>query len=55
MRQYFQDVRRVADWYRTNMLMQSAPTVLRVPVQLIKSGVKDMALMTTAEKGPGGH
>ncbi|GAB4505803.1 MAG: NAD(P)/FAD-dependent oxidoreductase [Anaerolineales bacterium] len=47
--QYFKDILRVADWYRTNMLMQSAPALIRLPTQLIKSGAKGMALMTTAE------
>ncbi len=46
---YFKDVLRVADWYRTKMLMQSAPALLRWPAQLIKSGASGMALMTTAE------
>ncbi|MGB9773921.1 MAG: phytoene desaturase family protein [Bacteroidota bacterium] len=47
--QYFKDILRVADWYRINMLMQSAPALIRLPTQLIKSGAKGMALMTTAE------
>ena len=46
---YFKDVLRVADWYRTNMLMQSAPALIRLPVQLSKLGTKVVALMTTAE------
>jgi len=49
IKQYFKDVLRVADWYRTNMLMQSAPALIRWPAQLVKLGAKDMALSTTAE------
>jgi len=46
--QYFKDVLRVADWYRTNMLMQSAPALIRIPAQLAKYGAKNIALSTTA-------
>ena len=47
--QYFKDVLRVADWYRTNILMQSAPALIRLPAQFAKLGAKDIALITTAE------
>lgn len=49
IRQYFEDVLRVANWYRINMLMQSAPALVRLPAQLATRGAKDIALFTTAE------
>jgi phytoene dehydrogenase-like protein len=49
IKRYFKDVLRVANWYRINMLMQSAPALIRLPAQLTTRGAKDMGLLTTVE------
>ena len=47
IRQYFKDVQAVANWYKTDTVMQSAPALVRWPPQLASLGAKKLALSTT--------
>ena len=47
--QYFKDISRVANSYRTKLVLQSMPALIRLPAQLAPSGGRDMGLLTTSE------